>query len=60
MPAGPDTAPGGRESGKTGSDRAARKTRCAARRSRDRSKELPRASAACFSVSPPGVRSSAT
>eukprot|EP00969_Alexandrium_andersonii_P011732 511207-Alexandrium_andersonii.AAC.1 len=59
MPGGFGTTPGGRESGETGSARAATSEVSTRRATQSRSKELPRASAACFSVSPPASRSSA-
>eukprot|EP00969_Alexandrium_andersonii_P331148 14636778-Alexandrium_andersonii.AAC.1 len=60
MPAGSGTVPGGRASGETGSDGAATRDVSMRRATQSRSKELPRASAACFSVGPQDSLSSAT
>eukprot|EP00969_Alexandrium_andersonii_P152931 6762389-Alexandrium_andersonii.AAC.1 len=60
MAGGSGTVAGGRESGEMGSERAATREVSIRLATQSWSNELPRASAACFSVRTPAVKSSLT
>eukprot|EP00969_Alexandrium_andersonii_P247916 10955449-Alexandrium_andersonii.AAC.1 len=60
MAGGSGTVAGGRASGETGSESAATRDVSIRRATQSLSNELPRASAACFSVKAPAAMSSST